>query len=147
MIIPYNKYIKKCENNTYDLDDSDHPLFYQLKPTKQIIKEEELTEIIKKNDIENFNRDFTGWVKIKPKYKTYLFNIYKIQILDNNKFEFTFSEYFTGDCYGSGGRSGSTLMVIIQPNIEFQKYVVIEKSNVKSDIDPYDEEDWNWDIF
>jgi hypothetical protein len=35
----------------------------------------------------------------------------------------------------------------MRPDIEFQKYVVIEKSDIKSDIDPYDEEDWDWDIF
>jgi hypothetical protein len=147
MIIPYKKYIKKLENSTYHLDDSDDLSFYQLKPTKQIMKEEELIEIIKKNDIKNFNQDFTGWIKIKPKYKTYLFNVYEIRILDDDKFEFTFSEYFIGDYYRSAGQSGSTLMIIMRPDIEFQKYVVIEKSDIKSDIDPYDEEDWDWDIF
>jgi hypothetical protein len=133
------------ENTNYELDNE--ILFYQLKPTKQIIKDDELRNIVKKKDIKNFNQDFSGWVKIKQKYKKYLFNVIRYELVDGYKLVFTFNEYFEGDVYKKTGSTPSTLLVSTQPEVEIQKYVVIGKNNISSEIDPHNEEDWDWDIF
>lgn len=130
------------------LDDANIPLYY-LKPTKQIIKGKELLDLIKNNDLTNFKEDFLGWLKISPKYRNFKFKVNNLNITSDRSrciLTFIFKRYF--DDTGEYHDRSSELSIIINEDTEIQRYIVIEPiNNTKSYIDPFDEEDWDWDLF
>jgi hypothetical protein len=130
-------------------DTDDKFPFYYLKPTKQIISGNEILELIIKDDLTNFKNDFKGWLKISPKYRNFLFNVTMLKmdkLYGNNVVHFTIDRYF--DDTGQYHRADTNISIIIIGKIEIQKYIIVEPTkNAKSIIDPFDEEDWDWDLF
>lgn len=128
---------------------NDKILLHYLKPTKQIIKGSEILQLIKKDDLTNFKNDFKGWLKISPRYKSYLFNVVDLKLTKDHSKDVlfaSFDRYF--DEHGAYKNRDSTITITINESVDIQKYIIVEPiNNLKSDIDPFDEEDWDWDLF
>ncbi len=145
MIKNYNKYIYSNKMITENSDD--RVQLYHLKPTVQIIKGDELLELIKNDDLDNFHKDFVGWLKISPRYRSFLFHVTSWKKNDNKILYFSFDQYFDDKDSFKTNRGISGQQIPLNPNLEIQKYIIIEPTNRTSKFDPYDEEDWDWDLF
>ena len=127
------------------LDSDDRIVVSYLKPTRQKINGSEILELIKINQIDNFKNDFIGWLKISPKYKGMFFNVTQL-IIQKNILNISFDSYFnTSENYI---KTSSKLNIIIDSNLQIQKFIVKKPNGgIKTQFDPYGEEDWNWDLY
>ena len=53
---------------------------WYMMPTRKRINPDELTDLMKKKNIDKLNQDFIGWVRIKPVRSDYLINVTRWEI-------------------------------------------------------------------
>ena len=122
---------------------------WYMMPTRKRINPDELTDLMKKKNIDKLNQDFIGWVRIKPVRSDYLINVTRWEIGPRYNLILYYYEYiFSPDKEEWGGlrikEYTEKKYNIRQPKLQtIIKYTKGEGEQIFTKEDPYGEEAWD----
>jgi hypothetical protein len=103
---------------------------------------EELIDVITTGDVDFLNNNFTGWAKMYPELRTYIFHVINWEIDPNDKVRFTYDGYIHGESVKINiGPSNYVLKKT--PELTITMFEEKEPTIMINEKDPYGEEDWS----